>query len=60
MKALISAYDKQGITPLARALVDAGFDLVSTGGTHRDLTASGLDVQLVSDLTDSRRYWMVE
>ena len=51
MKALISTYDKQGITSLAQALVDAGFDLVSTGGTHRDLTAAGLKVQLVSELT---------
>ena len=51
MIALISTYDKQGITSLARALVDAGFDLVSTGGTHRDLTAAGLKVKLVSELT---------
>ena len=49
MKALISTYDKQGITSLAQALVDAGFELVRTGGTHRELIASGLDVQCQND-----------
>ena len=51
MKALISASNKEGLVRLARTIAEAGFELVSTGGTHRDLTAAGLNVQLVSDLT---------
>ena len=33
MKALISVYDKTGVVELARALQEAGYGLVSTGGT---------------------------
>lgn len=51
MKALISVYDKTGVVALARALQDAGYGLVSTGGTHRTLAEAGLAVEQVSDLT---------
>ncbi len=51
MKALISVYDKTGVVELARALQEAGYGLVSTGGTHRTLTEAGLAVDQVSDLT---------
>ncbi|MDE2900364.1 MAG: bifunctional phosphoribosylaminoimidazolecarboxamide formyltransferase/IMP cyclohydrolase, partial [Chloroflexota bacterium] len=51
MKALISVYDKTGVVELARALQEAGYGLVSTGGTHRTLTEAGLAVEQVSDLT---------
>src|SRR5688572_12273151 len=50
-RALLSVFDKAGIIELARGLVDRGFDLVSTGGTARVLTQTGLDVTSVSDLT---------
>ncbi len=53
MKALLSVYDKTGITMFARALADAGCDLVSTGGTARDIAAAGLPVTQVADLTGS-------
>ena len=53
MKALISVYDKTGVVELARALRDAGYELVSTGGTHRTLAEAGLDVQQLSDVTGS-------
>ena len=33
MKAIISTSDRTGIVALAKTLVDAGFELVSTGGT---------------------------
>ena len=52
MKALISVYDKAGIVEFASVLVGAGFELVSTGGTHSILADAGLPVQQVSDLTD--------
>ena len=51
MKALISVYDKTGVVELARALQEAGYTLVSTGGTHRALTEAGLAVEQLSDVT---------
>ena len=51
MKALISVYDKTGVVELARVLQEAGYGLVSTGGTHRALTDAGLTVEQVSDVT---------
>ena len=51
MKALISAYDKTGVVEFARAAQEGGFELVSTGGTHRFLEEAGLTVQQVSDVT---------
>ena len=52
MKALLSVYDKTGIPEFARSLDQAGFELVSTGGTHRTLAEeAGLPVMQVSDLT---------
>ena len=53
MKALLSVYDKTGIVDLARALADAGCELVSTGGTARDIADAGLPVTQVADLTGS-------
>ena len=52
MKALLSAYHRTGIEEFARALVTSGFELVSTGGTHKAITEIGkLPATLVSDLT---------
>lgn len=51
--ALLSVYDKTGLVDFARQLKAGGYDLVSTGGTARDLQGGGLDVQQVSDLTGS-------
>ena len=53
MKALLSVYDKTGIADFARELVALGYDLVSTGATHRELSQAGLAVQQVADLTGS-------
>ncbi len=53
MKALLSVYDKTGLTDLARALSDSGCDLVSTGGTATTLADAGLPVAQVADLTGS-------
>lgn len=50
-KALLSVSDKTGLTGFAKGLVAQGFDLVSTGGTHRELKAAGLKSQEVADLT---------
>ena len=47
MYALLSVSDKQGLAPFASALVDAGYTLLSTGGTARLLRDHGLPVTLV-------------
>lgn len=50
-RALISVSDKEGLVERAKALVDMGVELVSTGGTAKALKAAGLDVKDVADLT---------
>ena len=50
--ALLSVYDKTGLAPFAQALHQAGFSLVSTGGTYDFLVnEAGVPVGRVSDLT---------
>ena len=54
MRALISVYDKTGVVEFARRISEAGYELVSTGGTHRTLTdEGGLPVRQVADVTGS-------
>ncbi len=51
-RALISVYDKTGIVDFARALHEEfNIELISTGGTARVLTAAGLPVTLVENIT---------
>src|SRR5205085_11639922 len=50
-RALISVSDKSGIVPFARALVERGVALVSTGGSARTLTEAGLPVTEVATVT---------
>jgi len=50
-RALISVSDKTGLVELGRALTGFGVELVSTGGTSAALTAAGLAVRDVSELT---------
>src|SRR5829696_8018155 len=50
-RALLSVSDKTGIVELGRGLAARGYELVSTCGTARALTAAGLVVTGVSDLT---------
>ena len=54
MRALISVFDKTGVVEFGQKLASAGFELISTGGTHRTLAEEGgLPVQQVSDVTGS-------
>lgn len=54
LRALISVYDKTGVVEFARRIADAGYELVSTGGTHRTLAAEGgLAVRQVAEVTGS-------
>ena len=50
-RALLSVFDKNGVTEFARELHRHGVELVSTGGTARALTEAGLPVVSVDDLT---------
>lgn len=51
MRALVSVYDRNGIAEFAGILVEAGFELVSTGGTHGALLEAGLPAKLISEIT---------
>ena len=53
MKALLSVFDKTGIEELGARLAAVGYELISTGGTHRSLTDAGVPVRQVSDVTGS-------
>jgi len=50
-RALLSVSDKRGVVDFARGLVDLGVELVSTGGTARELADAGLPVRTVEDFT---------
>ena len=51
-RALLSVSDKTGITAFAGALVECGWEVLSTGGTARTLRGAGVDVTDVSEVTD--------
>ncbi|HEY7146125.1 MAG TPA: bifunctional phosphoribosylaminoimidazolecarboxamide formyltransferase/IMP cyclohydrolase [Streptosporangiaceae bacterium] len=50
-RALVSVYDKAGVTELATALAAAGVEIVSTGSTAAAISAAGVPVTRVEDLT---------
>jgi phosphoribosylaminoimidazolecarboxamide formyltransferase / IMP cyclohydrolase len=50
-RALLSVSDKTGIIEFARGLADLEIEIVSTGGTAQELSAAGIPVRSISDLT---------
>jgi phosphoribosylaminoimidazolecarboxamide formyltransferase/IMP cyclohydrolase len=50
-RALLSVSDKTGLVDFAKNLVDAGYELISTGGTATALRGAGLIVADISDVT---------
>jgi phosphoribosylaminoimidazolecarboxamide formyltransferase/IMP cyclohydrolase len=50
-RALVSVYDKTGLEDLARGLHEAGVALVSTGSTAAHISAAGVPVTAVEELT---------
>ena len=50
-RALISVYDKTGVTAFATTLTAMGWQILSTGGTARLLRENGLNVTDVTDVT---------
>jgi len=51
--ALLSVSDKTGIVDFGEGLVRAGYQLISSGGTHAALQAEGIPVMKVSEYTGS-------
>jgi phosphoribosylaminoimidazolecarboxamide formyltransferase/IMP cyclohydrolase len=50
-RALLSVSDKSGIVELAQGLAAMGVELVSTGGTARELSGAGIAVRTIEDFT---------
>ena len=51
--ALLSVSNKVGIVDFARSLVDCGYIIISSGGTHSVIAAEGIPVTKVSEYTGS-------
>ncbi|MCS5706542.1 MAG: bifunctional phosphoribosylaminoimidazolecarboxamide formyltransferase/IMP cyclohydrolase [Cyanobacteriota bacterium] len=49
--ALLSVSNKEGLVPLAQGLLDAGYRLISSGGTASALQAAGIPVTKVAEHT---------
>ncbi|MDR1068228.1 MAG: bifunctional phosphoribosylaminoimidazolecarboxamide formyltransferase/IMP cyclohydrolase [Clostridiales Family XIII bacterium] len=50
-RALISVSDKTGVTEFARELAALGYEIVSTGGTHKAIEEAGVPVTGIADIT---------
>ncbi|MEN6644329.1 MAG: bifunctional phosphoribosylaminoimidazolecarboxamide formyltransferase/IMP cyclohydrolase [Armatimonadia bacterium] len=50
-RAIISVSDKSGVVDFAKALVDLGVEILSTGGTRRQLEEAGVPVRAVESYT---------
>src|SRR5918999_553627 len=50
-RALLTVSDKTGLVEFARGLVDLGVEIVSTGGTARELAEEGISTRAVEDYT---------
>jgi len=50
-RALLSVWDKTGLIPFAVGLVEAGADLIASGGTGQALRQAGLPVRTIEEVT---------
>src|ERR687885_1774789 len=50
-RALLTVSDKRGLVEFARGLAELGVEIVSTGGTARELESAGLSVRAIDDYT---------
>ena len=50
-RALLSVYDKTGLTELAAGLLELGYELISTGNSLKALREAGLEATAVADVT---------
>ncbi|ROR98653.1 carbamoyl-phosphate synthase large subunit [Sinobacterium caligoides] len=46
--------DKEGIVNVARELVNLGFEIVATGGTHRVIEKAGIAAERINKVTEGR------
>ena len=53
MRALLSVFDKTGLDAFGHGLSELGWELISTGNTHRTLTEAGLSATSVIEVTGS-------
>src|SRR5437667_11943635 len=50
-RALLTVSDKRGLVEFAKGLTDLGIEIVSTGGTARELSDAGIETRPVEDYT---------
>ncbi|WP_340002989.1 bifunctional phosphoribosylaminoimidazolecarboxamide formyltransferase/IMP cyclohydrolase [Oceanobacillus sp. FSL K6-0127] len=50
-RALISVSDKSNLTAFAKGLIEAGYEIISTGGTLSTLVNAGIEAKPVDDVT---------
>src|ERR671919_1740720 len=50
-RALLTVSDKRGLVDFARGLAELGVEIISTGGTARDLGGEGVETRSVEDYT---------
>src|ERR671939_1823168 len=50
-RALPTVSDKRGLVEFARGLAELGVEIVSTGGTARELEGAGIEVRSIDDYT---------
>ena len=53
--ALLSVYDKSGISDFAKTLTDLGYEIISTGGTYEALKKEGVEVIPIEKITGNPR-----
>ncbi len=53
--ALLSVYDKTGISDFAKVLVKLGYTIISTAGTYKELTDHGIKAVPVEEITGNPR-----
>ena len=51
-RALISVYDKTGVVDFAGELVALGWEIISTGGTSKQLREAGIPTKDISEVTN--------
>src|ERR671938_623238 len=50
-RALLTVSDKRGLVDFARGLQELGVEIVSTGGTARELQREGIEIRPIDDYT---------
>ena len=51
MKAILSVYDKTGVVAFGKKLSESGVNIISTGGTYKQLSDSKIEVTSVKEVT---------